>query len=80
MATIELSDRTGHLLDDIARRTRQTAEQVLQHALAEYERSLLWSAYASASDAVASDGGALADEARERALWDVTTRDGIDEV
>lgn len=76
--TIKLSASTRDRVNAMGARTGQTADQVVGRALAEYERSLFWQAYAIAADAVPADPEAEADQRAEQELWDRTLRDGLE--
>ncbi len=64
--TIKLTATTRDRVKDIGSRTGETAEQVVAHALDEYERALFFQDYRTA---VESEGEPSADEQAEQRLW-----------
>lgn len=76
--TIKLSETTRDRVNAVGARTGQTADQVVEHALEEYERALFWQAYTEAVERVASDERAATDELAEQELWDRVTSDGLE--
>lgn len=78
VTTIKVSSSTRDRVNAIGAQTRQTADQVVDSALREYERSLFWQEFGAAAEAVAADPVAAADEVGERGLWEFPTRDGVE--
>lgn len=76
MTTIKVSAFTRDRVKAIGEQTRQSTEQVVSHALDEYERILFWRAYGAASQAVAANPGVSVSEADEQRLWERALRDG----
>ncbi len=75
--TIKVSSATRDRVNALGAQTHQTADQVVDKAIDEYERALFWREFAAASDAVAADPVATEDERREQELWNRTLRDGV---
>lgn len=75
--TIKVSSSTRDRVNAVGAATDQTADQVVAHALEEYERTLFWRAYGLAAEAASADISAAAEEGAERGLWDRTLRDGL---
>lgn len=72
--TIKVSASTRDRVNLLGAQTHQTAEDVVRHALEEYERALFWREYTAAADA--RDEVESAEDAAEAALWDrATARD-----
>ncbi|MGQ0844194.1 MAG: hypothetical protein ACT4QF_08665 [Sporichthyaceae bacterium] len=71
--TVKLAVATRDRVNAIGEATGQTAEQVVAHALDEYERALFFRAYQAAATADLRSG----DTAVETDLWDRTIRDGL---
>ena len=65
-------------MNALGARTKQTADEVVETAIREYERALFWQQYADAADAAAADLDVTADELAERELWERTNRDGVE--
>jgi len=74
--TIKVSERTRDRVNALGARTRQSADQVVDRALTEYDRALFWEEFAAAAQATEHDPHAAAQERAENELWDaVTARD-----
>lgn len=74
--TIKVNESTRDRIKAIGASTDQTADEVVAHALREYERALFWQAYRRAAEAEAGSPEATELDA-ERALWERTLRDGL---
>ncbi|HZE65718.1 MAG TPA: hypothetical protein VE081_03750 [Sporichthyaceae bacterium] len=75
--TIKVTEPTRDRIKAIGESTQQTADQVVSHALDEYERALFWNAYRTAAEAEQSSDTTELDA--EQAAWDATLRDGLDD-
>ena len=78
--TIRVSTETRDLLNDLARRTGTSMQQVLETALKEFRRRQFLEALNAAYLAAQTDPVAQAEEAAELAEWDATLLDGLDEM
>lgn len=78
VTTIKVSVPTRDRVKALGEQTHETAEQVVSHALDEYERMLFWRAFGAAAQGVAVNSDAAAEEADEQQLWDRTLRDGLE--
>ena len=76
--TIKVSAQTRDRVNALGVRTSQTADQVVETAIGEYERALFWQQYAAAAEAAARDATVSAHESAERDLWERTNRDGVE--
>ncbi len=63
---------TRDQVKSVSARTGQTADQVVAHALEEYERALFWRDYAAAAER-----DQPAEERAEQELWERTAADGV---
>lgn len=75
--TIKVAESTRDRVNALGARTGQTAGDVVDKALDEYERAIFWHDYAVAATAVAADATIAAEEDAERELWEGTVRDGL---
>jgi predicted transcriptional regulator len=75
--TIRVSVETRDLLNDLARTTGTSMQQVLEAALDQYRRRQFLEALNAAYRAAQADPATQAEEA-ERAAWDATLLDGLD--
>lgn len=78
--TIRVSTETRTLLQDLARQSGTSMQQVLEDALAQYRRRQFLEALNAAYLAAQADPAGQAAEAAEFAAWDVTLLDGLDEM
>jgi predicted transcriptional regulator len=77
--TIRVSTDTRDLLNRLARTTGTSMQHVLEAALEQYRRRQFLEALNAAYAAMQADPQAQAEEAEERAWWDTTLLDGVDE-
>ncbi len=77
--TIRVSSETRTLLHDLACQAGTSMQQVLEEALAQYRRRQFLEALNAAYAAAPSDPAAHAAAESERAAWDTTLLDGLDE-
>lgn len=78
--TIRVSAETRNLLHNLARQAGTSMQQVLEDALAQYRRRQFLEALNAAYHAAQADPAAQAAEKAERAAWDATLLDGLDEL
>lgn len=76
--TIRVSTETRDLLNDLARRTGISMQQVLEDALKDYRRRQFLEALNAAYLAAQADPAVQAVEAAELAAWDATLLDGLE--
>jgi hypothetical protein len=80
MATAtRISPDAHEILGRIAAETGKTHQEVIEVALRNYERELFLDRMNAAFEALRQDAPAWQEELEERAAWDVTVPDGIDE-
>ena len=78
MPQTRISERSHRTLKQLAAETGYTFEQVVDEALARYQRERLLDAINAGYAALRSDPRAWAAEQAERAAWDATLMDGLD--
>jgi predicted transcriptional regulator len=78
--TIRVSTETRDLLNRLARTSGTSMQQVLEAALEQYRRRQFLEALNAAYAAMQADPQAQAEEAEERAVWDTTLADGLDDL
>jgi predicted transcriptional regulator len=78
--TIRVSLRTRDELQDLARRAGMSMQQVLDQALEQYRRRQILDMTNAAYAALQANPAAWADLHEERAQWDATLSDGLEEV
>jgi predicted transcriptional regulator len=78
--TIRVSLRTRDELQDLARRAGMSMQQVLDQALEQYRRRQTLELTNAAYAALQANPAAWADLREERAQWDATLSDGLEEV
>ncbi len=73
-------DEVGHrTLRELRRQTGETSPVILRKALEEYRRKRFFDAVDKGYAALRADPKAWADELAERAAWDATVGDGLDD-
>jgi predicted transcriptional regulator len=78
MPQTRISERTHRTLKQLAAGTGRTFEQVIEDALALYEREQLLQGINAGYAALRADAQAWAAEQDERAIWDASIADGLD--
>ena len=78
--TIRVTVQTRQLLQELARQTDGSMQSVLAEALEQYRRQRLLAAANAAYAALRAQTDAWAELERERAAWDNTLADGLEEV
>ena len=81
MATtmIRVEEKVRKKLRDLAARTGGSMQQLVADAVEEYERRLFWQQVNSEFAALRNDPKAWKQELEERAAWDATLSDGLEE-
>lgn len=77
--TIRVSTRTRALLQELAQRTGLPMQQILEEALEQYRRQQILQASNTAYAALQEDTHAWQEVEAERAAWDATLADGLEE-
>ena len=77
--TVRVSENTHALLQDLSRAEGVSMQQILQKALDQYRRERLLSATNAAYAAVRADQKSWSEVEAERASWDATLVDGLEE-
>jgi predicted transcriptional regulator len=78
-ATVRVSEETRNVLRDLAARTGQPMQAILERAVEDYRRRCFFEEMNRAFAALRADPQAWADELQERATWDVALADGLGE-
>ncbi len=78
--TIRVSHRTRALIHDLARLDGVTMQETVERAVETFRRQRLLRETNAAYAAVVADPAALADLERERAEWDATLADGMEDI
>lgn len=76
--TVRVSKRTHHLLRDLAARTGEPMQAIIERALEDYRRRRFFEEVNAAYAAQQRDPTAWAAEVEEQALWETTLADGLD--
>lgn len=76
--TVRISDRAHRTLKDLARRTGQPMQTILDHAIEEERRRMFFADVDAAYGRLRSDPKAWAEYKAEQAVWDTTLMDGLD--
>jgi len=77
--TVRISSSLHETLRQLAEETGTTMNAVLESALNEYQKRLFWSHAAAEFRALQNDPRAWDAEQRERAAWDATLADGLED-
>ena len=78
-ATVRISESTRAALRELAIQADEPMSRVLEKAIAHYRESLYWDRVDAAYAALKADPVAWAEELDERAVWDVTLQDGLED-
>ena len=78
-STVRIDDATRDKLRQLAERTGETMQAVLQRAIEEYRRQQFLDEVNAGYAALRKDARAWKQELAERRAWDVTLADGLDE-
>lgn len=76
--TVRVSARTHHLLRDLAARTGQPMQVIIERAIEDYRRRRFFEEVNAAYATERRDSAAWTAEEEERALWEATLTDGLD--
>jgi hypothetical protein len=77
--TVKVRPETHKALRDLADKTGDSMQDVLARAVEEHRRRLFFEQVNAAYEALRQDPKAWAEELEERALWESTLLDGLDE-
>jgi len=77
--TVRIDAEAHRTLKLLRRQTGETTPEILRKALEEYRRKHFLEGVAADFAALRMDAKASADERAERALWDGTTKDGLED-
>jgi predicted transcriptional regulator len=78
MPTVQISDASHRLLQELAEKTGQTMTEVLDKALDAYRRKVFFEQLNAGYAALRADPEAWAEHEAERKLWDATLMDGLE--
>lgn len=78
-ATVRVDPAAHAALSEIARTEHVSLTEALSRAVASYRRAVFLEGVASDFAALRSDPQAWAEELSERAAWEMTTADGLDD-
>jgi hypothetical protein len=76
--TVVVSDASYDVLRELARRTGQPVQAILDAAVEEYRRKIFFELLNAGYAALRADPEAWAKELADRKLWDATLMDGLD--
>ena len=77
--TIRITEDTHQTLRNLAKATRLPIHQVVAKALEQYEERRFWDEVDEAYARIWADPKAAAEERAERALWETTLADGLED-
>jgi hypothetical protein len=77
-ATVRISEKSRQTLRELAAKTGDSMQAILDRAVEEYRRERLMDEVNAAYAALRADPEAWADWQRELAVWDATLMDGLD--
>jgi predicted transcriptional regulator len=77
-ATVRISEKTRKTLRELAAKTGESMQSVLDRAVEEYRREQFMKEVNAAYAALRADPEAWADWQKELAVWDATLMDGLD--
>ncbi len=77
--TVRIDAEAHRTLKLLRRQTGETTPEILRKALEEYRRKHFLEGVAADFAALRMDAKASADERAERALWDGTAKDGLED-
>ena len=78
--TVRVSTETHELLRKLAEATGEPLQRVLERAVENYRREQFFAELDAAYERLQADPVAWEDELAERAEWEVTLADGLDDV
>ena len=77
--TVRVSEETHELLRRLAAATGEPLQKVLERAVENYRRDRFFVELDAAYERLQADPAAWAEELEERALWETTLADGLDD-
>lgn len=77
--TVEIDETTHHALHEISQATGESVQTILAQAIEEYRRKHLFDQAATAYAALRNDATAWQAELDERALWENTLQDDLEQ-
>lgn len=77
-ATVRVTEETRETLRELASRTGEPMQAILQRAVEDYRRRWFFDELNRAFAALRADPQAWAEELAEREAWDATIADGLD--
>ena len=77
--TVRVTERTHEVLRKLAAATGQPLQQVLEQAVENYRREQFFAELNAAYARLQADPAAWEEELAERALWETTLADGLDD-
>jgi predicted transcriptional regulator len=77
--TVRISQRSHKTLRELAKRTNQPMLAVLDQALSEFQRKCFWEQTNAAYAALRKDSETWKEELAERAAWNTTLLDGLED-
>ena len=78
--TVRVSEHTHELLHKLAAATGEPLQKVLERAVENYRRELFYAEFNAAFERLKADPVAWEEELAERAEWDATLADGLDDL
>ena len=78
--TVRVSEHTHELLHKLAAATGEPLQKVLERAVENYRRQQFYAEFNAAYERLRADPVAWDEELAERAAWDVTLADGLDDL
>ncbi len=78
MSTISISDASHQLLKEMAEKTAQSMEDIVDRALDAYRRKIFFDQLDSGYAELRADPEAWRDHLAERKTWEATLMDGLD--
>jgi predicted transcriptional regulator len=77
--TVRVSEHTHELLHKLAAATGEPLQKVLERAVEHYRREQFYAEFNAAFERLKADPVAWEEELAERAEWDATLADGLDD-
>jgi predicted transcriptional regulator len=78
--TVRVSEHTDELLRELAEATGEPLQKVLERAVENYRREQFYAELNAAFERLRADSVAWEDYLAERAEWEVTLADGLDDL
>jgi predicted transcriptional regulator len=78
--TVRVSEQTHELLRQLAEATGEPLQKVLERAVENYRREQFFAEFNAAYERLRADPVAWEEELAERAEWDATLADGLDDL